>query len=82
MQHLGKFLACSAYPECKYIKRNSNKTTVACPRKGCDGTLNSRMTKKRKRFYSCSNYPKCDYAVWNLGDVGKEEEEGQAGQDE
>ena len=78
----GKFMACSAYPECKYIKRNTNKTTVACPRKDCDGTMNSRMTKKRKRFYSCSNYPKCDYAVWNLSDVGKEEEEGEPGQDE
>jgi len=69
----GKFLACSAYPECKYIKRNRTSTDVACPRKDCDGVLSARMTKKRKRFYSCSNYPKCDYAVWNLDDVGKDE---------
>lgn len=75
----GKFMACSAYPKCKYIKKNKKKanqeTDIACPREDCNGKLTSRMTKKRKRFYSCSNYPDCDYAVWNLDEVEKPEDD-------
>lgn len=60
----GRFIACSNYPKCKYVKQsenNLNKTGVACP-KCKDGE----MVERRGRFglfYSCSNYPKCKEAI-------------------
>ena len=62
----GKFVACSNYPECKYIKSNEKKETVEvmdCP--NCDGKIIERKTKKGKIFYGCSNYPKCKLATWD-----------------
>ena len=58
----GKFIACSNYPKCKFIKKDAelekqNSTGVACP--VCKTGM---MTVRRGRFgnfYSCSNYPKC-----------------------
>lgn len=64
----GKFVACSNYPECKYIKSNKEEKTVVeimgCPK--CeDGKVIERKTKRGKIFYGCSNYPKCDFASWD-----------------
>jgi DNA topoisomerase-1 len=59
----GRFLACSAYPDCKTTKPIS--LGVTCPKEGCGGFLNERRTKRGKPFYGCSNYPKCDFATWN-----------------
>jgi len=62
----GKFVACSNYPECKYIKANEKKEVVEvmdCP--NCDGKIVERKTKKGKIFYGCSNYPKCNLATWD-----------------
>lgn len=59
----GEFLACSNYPKCKYTK--SIGMGVACPKKGCEGEVITRYTKKKKIFYGCSNYPKCDFVSWN-----------------
>jgi len=62
----GKFVACSNYPECKYIKTNEKKEVVEvmnCP--NCDGKIVERKTKKGKIFYGCSNYPKCKLATWD-----------------
>ena len=61
----GEFIACSNYPECKYIKREEKKITEIMPCPKCDGTIIERKTKKGKIFYGCSNYPKCDYASWD-----------------
>ncbi|MFC1842578.1 type I DNA topoisomerase [Candidatus Dependentiae bacterium] len=59
----GKFIACSGYPECKYIKKNIagfkcplDKTGDVVERKWRGGTL-----------WGCSNYPKCKFAVF--GDI-------------
>jgi len=61
----GRFVACSNYPKCKYIKKDAvikgqekaGNTGVTCP--VCKvGTI----TEKRGRygvFYGCSNYPQC-----------------------
>lgn len=55
----GEFVACSNYPECKYIKQSeSEKIDEKCP--NCGGNL----VKKRGRygeFYACENYPECKY---------------------
>lgn len=61
----GKFIACSNYPKCKFIKKSAEeedrgKTGVKCPKDGGE------MVERRGKFglfYSCSNYPKCSYAI-------------------
>lgn len=63
----GEFVACSNYPNCKYIKKeekdNTNVKVVAeCPK--CHKDIVERKTKKGKVFYGCSGYPKCNYATW------------------
>lgn len=64
----GKFVACSNYPTCKYIKQNEEKKEIKeimdCPH--CDGKIIERKTKKGKVFYGCSNFPKCKFASWDL----------------
>ena len=63
----GKFVACSNYPECKYIKPNETKKEIVeimdCPH--CDGKIIEKTTKRGKTFYGCSNYPKCKTATWD-----------------
>ncbi|MDH6366727.1 MULTISPECIES: type I DNA topoisomerase [unclassified Breznakia] len=55
----GDFVACSNYPECKYVKQDEeDKIDETCPK--CGGPL----VKKRGRFgefYACANYPECKY---------------------
>ena len=63
----GKFIACSNYPECKYIKNNEKKSEekiiMKCPH--CDGMIVEKTTKRGKIFYGCNNYPKCKTASWD-----------------
>jgi len=61
----GNFIACSNYPECKYIKTEKEppKEIIDCPK--CSGKIIEKKTKKGKIFYGCNNYPKCDFATWN-----------------
>ncbi|MBU4561664.1 topoisomerase DNA-binding C4 zinc finger domain-containing protein, partial [bacterium] len=59
----GKFLSCSNFPKCK----NSRPLTIGidCPKKGCDGEIVQRRTKRRRTFYGCSNYPECNLFSWD-----------------
>ncbi len=57
----GKFLACSAYPECKTTK--AIPLGVKCPQDG--GNLVQKRSKKGRIFYACANYPKCEFALWD-----------------
>ena len=61
----GEFVACSNYPECKYIKKEEKKEVVImdCPK--CDGKIIEKTTRRGKTFYGCNNYPKCDFASWD-----------------
>ena len=61
----GEFVACSNYPECKYIKstKEEPKEIMDCPT--CSGKIIEKKTKKGKLFYGCNNYPKCDFATWD-----------------
>ena len=64
----GKFIACSNYPECKYIKKEEKenspqKIIMKCPK--CDGNIIERKSKKGKLFYGRSNFPKCKFASWD-----------------
>ncbi len=56
----GRFLACSAFPECRNAK--PIKTGVECPE--CGGDIIERKGGKRSKvFYGCSNYPSCNFIL-------------------
>ena len=61
----GEFVACSNYPECKYIKKEEVevKEIMNCPE--CSGKIVEKQTRKGKVFYGCNNYPKCKFALWD-----------------
>ncbi len=62
----GEFIACSNYPECKYIKKEekTEKVIMDCP--NCSGKIVEKKTRKGKIFYGCNNYPKCKFASWDM----------------
>ena len=65
----GKFLGCSAYPDCKNVK-SLNKPIplgIKCPKDlGCgEGDLVQKISRRGKVFYSCDQYPKCTFASWD-----------------
>lgn len=58
----GPFVACSGYPDCKYI--HHVKAKFPCPQDGGE------VVQRRWRggsFWGCNNYPKCKFAVF--GDI-------------
>ena len=61
----GAFVACSNYPECKYIKKEEKQVVevMDCPL--CDGKIVEKPTRKGKVFYGCTHYPKCKFATWD-----------------
>jgi DNA topoisomerase-1 len=59
----GQFTACSNYPNCKYVKRQT--IGIPCPEKDCTGELVARRTRKGKHFYGCSRYPDCKFTAWD-----------------
>lgn len=70
----GKFIACSAYPKCKYsrnleekTKENDSTNELPCP--SCGGVLVLRKS-KRGEFYGCKNYPKCTH-IQNINNDSK-----------
>ena len=60
----GEFVACSNYPECKYIKKCEKevKELMDCPK--CGGKIVEKTTRRGKKFWGCNKYPKCDFATW------------------
>lgn len=61
----GEFVACSNYPECKYIKNEKQALEEICDCPNCDGKIVERKTKKGKVFYGCNHFPKCKTAYWD-----------------
>ncbi len=61
----GEFVACSNYPECKYIKKEEKQVVEVCDCIKCKGKIVERKTRKGKIFYGCSNFPKCKEAYWD-----------------
>jgi len=59
----GKFLACSAYPDCKETEPIT--LGVSCPEPGCKGDLTQKQSRRGKVFYSCTRYPDCKFALWD-----------------
>jgi DNA topoisomerase-1 len=57
----GAFVACSNYPDCKYIKQET--IGVACPE--CKkGEIVRRRSRRGRYFYGCSTFPECKFALW------------------
>ncbi|MGL4589703.1 MAG: type I DNA topoisomerase [Mycoplasmatales bacterium] len=65
----GDFVACSGFPECKFIQNENTETFGTCP-KCNEGQMVEKRTKRGKVFYGCDRFPKCDQAVWKLEDIG------------
>ena len=59
----GRFMACSAYPDCKNTKALT--LGIKCPKPNCGGKIVEKQTRSRRLFYGCSSYPKCDFASWD-----------------
>jgi DNA topoisomerase-1 len=59
----GEFTACSAYPDCRYIKKKT--IGIACPKPACKGELVEKKSRRGKIFYGCDQYPNCDFTAWN-----------------
>jgi DNA topoisomerase-1 len=59
----GEFTACSAYPECKHVKKKT--IGIACPKPNCKGELVEKKSRRGKVFYGCDQYPNCDFTAWN-----------------
>ena len=67
----GKFVACSNYPECKYIKQEEKEKLEVCDCPNCDGKIVEKKSRRGKVFYGCDNYPTCKTAFWDkpIGEV-------------
>ena len=61
----GSFVACSAYPECKYIKKEEKQIVEVCDCPKWGKKIIEKKSKRGKVFYGCSGYPKCDFALWD-----------------
>ncbi len=58
----GRFVGCSNYPDCNYVKKEKKEvvyTGGTCPI--CGKPLVERPYSKGKVFIACSGYPKCNY---------------------
>lgn len=55
----GPFIACSNYPQCKYIK--PTMAPFSCPL--CKGNVAQKAWRGGK-FWGCVNYPKCQFSVF------------------
>ena len=60
----GEFIACSNYPDCKYIKKEEPQVVEICNCPNCDGKIVEKKSHRGKIFYGCNNYPKCKTAYW------------------
>ncbi|RMG44447.1 MAG: type I DNA topoisomerase [Acidobacteria bacterium] len=56
----GRYIACSAYPKCRYTKQQ--EVGVDCP--SCGKPLVARRSRKGRLFYGCSGYPDCSFVSW------------------
>ncbi len=57
----GKFVACSAYPKCKYIKPDENKKEDEVSEESCSKCGKPMVIKKGRNgeFLACSGFPDC-----------------------
>lgn len=64
MGRYGKFVGCSNYPKCRYIKKDEKQIGVKCPM--CPkGQIVEKKTRRGKLFFGCSSYPDCKNGYWD-----------------
>lgn len=62
----GQFVACSNFPQCKYIKQEPREEQIICDCPNCDeGKIIEKRSKRGKIFFGCNNYPTCKTAYWD-----------------
>jgi len=61
----GDFVACSNYPDCKYIKKEIKEVVEVCDCPNCKGKIVEKKSRRGKIFYGCNKYPKCKTAYWD-----------------
>jgi DNA topoisomerase-1 len=61
----GPFIACSNYPNCKYIKKKeAKKIGLTCP--DCnEGEVVERKGRWGRSFYGCTRYPECKFTAYH-----------------
>lgn len=72
----GRFICCSNYPKCNYIKKEPKEviyTGENCP--VCGKPLVERTYNKDKKFVACSGYPKCNYIKPDPNKPAKQEKQ-------
>jgi DNA topoisomerase-1 len=61
----GPFIACSDYPNCKYIKKKEAKEIgLVCPECG-QGQVVERKGRWGRPFYGCRRYPECKFTAYH-----------------
>ncbi len=61
----GAFVACSDYPNCKYIKKKEAKEIgLPCPECG-EGQVVERKGRWGRSFYGCRRYPECKFTAYH-----------------
>jgi len=61
----GAFIACSNYPNCKYVKKKEAKEIgLLCPDCG-QGQVVERKGRWGRSFYGCRRYPECKFTAQN-----------------
>ncbi len=60
----GRFVSCTAFPECKHAE--SFSVGVKCPQEGCGGDLVERRSMRGATFYGCNRYPECKFIANKL----------------
>ncbi len=61
----GAFIACSNYPECKYVKKKEAKEIgLLCPECG-QGQVVERKGRWGRSFYGCRRYPDCKFTAYH-----------------
>ena len=72
----GKFIGCSNYPACKYVKKEPKPEKVytgeVCHE--CGKPLVERTDKKGNKFVACSGYPHCRYIKQEKPEVTENDE--------
>jgi DNA topoisomerase-1 len=61
----GAFIACSNYPNCKYIKKKeAREIGLLCPECG-QGQIVERKGRWGRFFYGCRRYPECKFTAYH-----------------
>jgi DNA topoisomerase-1 len=61
----GPFIACSNYPDCKYIKKKeAREIGLLCPECG-QGQIVERKGRWGRFFYGCKRYPECRFTAYH-----------------